>query len=188
MAGFAHLRQDLRRHHFAPGPLRATAALRGIWTVPGFQAVAVYRLGRCLRACRRRPAAWPTLLLLPAFWLLQAWVRAAYDIHLGQDADLGPGLYVGHFGGIRVSGCRLGRDCAIQQEVRLLPGRDGKGPVVGDRVWIGAHAVIEGPYRIGDGATVGAGAVVAGDVASRSLVLGNPARVARWDYDNSDLL
>lgn len=186
--GFSYLRQDLRRHHFLPGPLGVGAAIRTVWALPGVQAIAVYRLGRWLGACRRRPPAWPALLLLPAFWLLQAWVRAAYDIHLGQDADLGPGLYIGHFGGIRVAGCRLGGHCAIQQEVRILPGPDGAGPEVGDRVWIGAHAAIVGPHRVGEGATVGAGAVVTGDVAPRSLVLGDPARVARWDYDNSPFL
>lgn len=188
MAAFAHIRQDLLRHHFAPGPLRAADALRGVWTLPGFQAVAVYRLGRWLRACAARPAGWPALVLLPAFWVLQAWVRAAYDIHLGLDADIGPGLYIGHFGGVRVAGCRLGSRCAIQQEVRLLPGPDGRGPTVGDRVWIGAHARVVGGLAVGDGATVGAGAVVIADVAARSLVLGEPARVARWDYDNSAFL
>ena len=187
---FGHLRADLQRYHFGPTPLRPLMALRSIWTLPGFQAVAVYRLGRWLGACRRRPVGWPALLLTPVFWLLQAWVRAAYDIRLEQDADLGAGLYIGHLGGIRVAACRIGRHCAIQQEVRIHPatGERAQGPVIGDRVWIGAQATVIGPFRIAEQATIGAGAVVVNDVPARCLVLGNPARVARWDYDNSDFL
>lgn len=48
---------------------------------------------------------------------------------------------------------------------------------VGDRVTIGACAVIVGPISIGDDAVVGAGAVVAKNVPSGAVVAGNPARV-----------
>lgn len=187
---FGNLRADLERYHFAPEPLRPSVALRTIWTLPGFQAVATYRFGRWLAGLRRRPLCWPMLLLAPLFWLLQAWVRTAYDIQLDQSAELGAGLYVGHFGGIRVAACRLGRQCAVQQEVRIGPAGRGAepGPRIDDRVWIGAHATIIGPHHIAEQATIGAGAVVTGDVASRCLMLGNPARTARWDYDNSAFL
>lgn len=45
--------------------------------------------------------------------------------------------------------------------------------------WIGASATILRGVRIGAGAIVGAGAVVTKDVAPRTLVAGNPARVIR---------
>ena len=50
---------------------------------------------------------------------------------------------------------------------------------IGDDVWIGARATILGNVRIGDGAIVGAGAVVTADVPAASVVAGNPARVVR---------
>jgi serine O-acetyltransferase len=48
--------------------------------------------------------------------------------------------------------------------------------IIGDNVAIGAHAVVLGPVRIGDGATVGAGAIVTRDVPPGTTVVGVPAR------------
>lgn len=47
---------------------------------------------------------------------------------------------------------------------------------VGNDVWIGGCAVILPGVTIGDGAVIGAGAVVTRDVAPRTVVAGNPAR------------
>jgi acetyltransferase-like isoleucine patch superfamily enzyme len=46
---------------------------------------------------------------------------------------------------------------------------------IGRNVWIGAHAVILPGIRIGDGAIIGAGAVVNRDVAAGDVVAGVPA-------------
>lgn len=191
MAGaFTNLRADIRRNHSGARRLGPARVMRVVWEQPGLQALVAYRLGRWLKRHAKQPALWPlSLLLLPLFVLMQAYVRGAYDIHLGLDADIGPGLYIGHLGGIRVATCRLGRRCAIQQEVHLLPAVAGeRGPEIGDEVWIGAHASITGPLTVGAGATISAGSVVTADVAPRCLVLGDPARVIRWDFDNSSFL
>jgi serine O-acetyltransferase len=191
MAGaFANLRADIRRNHSGPHRLGPARVVRLVWEQPGLQALVAYRLGRWLKRHARQPFVWPlALLLFPLFILLQACVRGAYDIQLGLDADIGPGLYIGHLGGIRLAACTLGRRCAIQQEVRLLPAAKGeRGPEIGDEVWIGAHACITGPLTVGAGATISAGSVVTADVAPRCLVLGDPARVIRWDFDNSSFL
>ena len=50
--------------------------------------------------------------------------------------------------------------------------------VIGMDCWLAAGAIILKGVTIGDGSVVGAGAVVREDVPPRSLVLGNPARVA----------
>jgi serine acetyltransferase len=127
---FGNIREDLDRYDFSTEPLHPLGALRRIWTLPGFQSLAVYRMGRWLRGCRQHPVDWPALVLLPLFWLLQIWVRGAYDIHLEQGAELGAGLYIGHRGGIRVAACRIGQHCAIQHEVRIHPadGECANGP------------------------------------------------------------
>lgn len=49
--------------------------------------------------------------------------------------------------------------------------------VIGDNVWIGAHASIPGGIRIGNGAVIAAGAVVVGDVEDNCVVGGIPAVV-----------
>ena len=50
---------------------------------------------------------------------------------------------------------------------------------IGRNVWIGAHSVLLGGARIGEGSIVGAGTIVDSDVPPYSLVAGNPARVVR---------
>jgi acetyltransferase-like isoleucine patch superfamily enzyme len=51
--------------------------------------------------------------------------------------------------------------------------------VIGDKAWIGFDAVILKGVRIGEGAIVGARAVVTGDVDPYTVVAGNPARVVK---------
>ena len=51
------------------------------------------------------------------------------------------------------------------------------GPKIGRNVRVGTGAKIIGPVRIGDGASIGANAVVVDDVAEDTTVAGVPARV-----------
>ena len=54
---------------------------------------------------------------------------------------------------------------------------------IGNDVWIGANAIIMPEVnRIGDGAVIGAGAVVNRDVPPYAVVLGNPARVVKYRF------
>jgi acetyltransferase-like isoleucine patch superfamily enzyme len=55
--------------------------------------------------------------------------------------------------------------------------------VIGIDVWIGYGARILGGVSIGDGAVVGAGAVVTKDVGPFEVVVGNPARVVASRLD-----
>ena len=52
-----------------------------------------------------------------------------------------------------------------------------EAPILGDRVQVGAGAVILGAVRIGDDAIIGANAVVLQDVPAGAVAVGNPARV-----------
>ena len=51
--------------------------------------------------------------------------------------------------------------------------------IIGNRVWIGANAMVLKGVTIGDGAVIAAGAIVTRDVPSASLVAGVPARVIK---------
>ena len=63
-----------------------------------------------------------------------------------------------------------------------LTGRNSLGGhiVIGNRVWVGANAVVLKNVRIGDRAVVGAGAVVTHDVLPGVIVGGVPARRIKW--------
>jgi len=58
-----------------------------------------------------------------------------------------------------------------------------KGPIiVGNDVWIGTRAIILSRVSIGDGAVIGAGAVVTKDVEPYEIVAGVPARHIKWRF------
>lgn len=54
--------------------------------------------------------------------------------------------------------------------------------VIGNDVWIGTEAMILSGVTVGDGAVIGARAVVAKDVEPYSVVVGNPARVIKYRF------
>jgi phosphonate metabolism protein (transferase hexapeptide repeat family) len=67
----------------------------------------------------------------------------------------------------------LGVDEAFRQR------RQGKRVMIGNDVWIGHGAVVMPGVRIGNGAAIGANAVVTRDVAAYSIVAGSPAKMLR---------
>jgi acetyltransferase-like isoleucine patch superfamily enzyme len=54
---------------------------------------------------------------------------------------------------------------------------------IGNDVWIGTKSIIMGGIKIGDGAIIGAGAIVTKDVPSYSIVAGIPAKVIKYRFD-----
>lgn len=54
---------------------------------------------------------------------------------------------------------------------------------IGNDVWIGTNAVVMKGVHVGDGAVVGAGAVVTHDVPSWAVVVGVPAHVLKYRFD-----
>jgi hypothetical protein len=83
----------------------------------------------------------------------------------------------------------VGMQGADRVDGRWVPAEGGltsRGPVViGNDVWIGYEALILSGVTIGDGAVVGARAVVTRDVAPYEIVGGNPARHVRWRFDEA---
>ena len=59
--------------------------------------------------------------------------------------------------------------------------------VVGNDVWIGSRAILLGAVKIGDGAVVGAGAVVTKDVPPYAIVVGNPAKVIGYRFEENKI-
>lgn len=59
----------------------------------------------------------------------------------------------------------------------------GKGKIyIGSDVWIGEHSLIMDNVSIGNGAIVGARAVVTKDVPDYAVVVGNPSRVVKYRF------
>ncbi|MDD5163776.1 MAG: acyltransferase [Candidatus ainarchaeum sp.] len=54
----------------------------------------------------------------------------------------------------------------------LKQGSDTLPIEIGDNVWIGTHAIILGPSKIGSDSIIGAGTIVKGDIPEKSIVKG----------------
>jgi len=59
--------------------------------------------------------------------------------------------------------------------------------IIGNDVWIGRGAVIRSGVRIGDGAVIGTGALCTKNVEPYTVVAGNPAKVVRKRFEESDI-
>ncbi|WP_308796729.1 acyltransferase [Agromyces silvae] len=115
----------------------------------------------------------------------------AYAWIIGEPA-IGSGTWIGAFTLIDGSGgLTIGEGCDISSGVhiythssamrcvsgRAYPDVDRAPVTIGDRVFIGANAVVNMGVTIGDESIIGAGAVVTADVPPRSVVVGVPGRV-----------
>ena len=56
--------------------------------------------------------------------------------------------------------------------------------VVEDDVWIGLDAMILSGVKIGKGAIIGAGSVVAKDIPPYAIAVGNPAKVVKYRFED----
>ncbi len=57
--------------------------------------------------------------------------------------------------------------------------------LIGHDVWIGSRAIVLPGVMVGTGAIIGAGAVVAKDVPAYAIVVGNPAKVVKYRFEQS---
>lgn len=111
---------------------------------------------------------------------VRLWARALSGCYLSEAATIGGGLRMPHPTGVVVGeGVIVGKDATIFQNVTLGSGDVAAGayPELGDNVTIFANAVVVGRVRIGDGARIGAGAIVLKDVPAGRTAVGNPARL-----------
>ncbi|MGW5384851.1 CatB-related O-acetyltransferase [Nocardia sp. NPDC003963] len=77
---------------------------------------------------------------------------------------------------------------AWSRHIDLLTELPNRGDtVVGNDVWIGNGVTVLPGVRIGHGAIVAAGSVVTRDVPDYGIVGGNPARLIRFRYDESEI-
>jgi serine O-acetyltransferase len=169
---------DVDRYRIRPRPRLAVILLsQGLW------ASAVYRFFYPLVRSRSRGVR-RISHLLSVFAVKSIEVLAG--ISLSPEAEVGGGLYIGHFGHVVVNPrARIGRNCNLSPGVVIGSGGRGEEegrpregvPVLADRVYVGPGAVIFGPVEIGEDAAIGANAVVTKSVPARAVVAGAPARI-----------
>jgi serine O-acetyltransferase len=105
------------------------------------------------------------------------------EIHPG--ARIGRRLFIDHGMGVVIGEtAEIGDDCTLYQGVTLggtsLERGQKRHPTLGNGVIVSVHAQVLGPFRVGDGARIGAQAVVLSEVPAGATMVGIPAKpVAR---------
>jgi serine O-acetyltransferase len=167
------LRADLRRRY----AMTSGNKLRRILTcarAPGVHAVLVLRFGQW---SRRRPILL-RIVFDPIYAILDFFIHVLWGIEIPRSAKIGPGLYIGHYGGITVSSvATIGSDCNLSQNITI--GVSGAGakrgaPTLGDNVYIAPGARLFGRITIGNNVKVGANAVIHKDLPDNAIAVMDP--------------
>ncbi len=148
----------------APPVSRRWARLALLASYPEFRTLHAYRV-------RRAGMLYALLGAVAAFLY-----PGERTLHLAC-SDIGPGLFIQHGFATIVAARKVGRNCWINQQVTIGFTRPEARPVIGDDVFVYAGAKVLGDISIGDGARVGANAVVIESVPAGATAVGVPARV-----------
>jgi serine O-acetyltransferase len=140
---------------------------------PGKQ---LLRSVRAYQACKARRGLWSKLLA--RFYVVEHrfWsVVSGAEIPLNT-SGLSGGLILPHPTGVVLHpDSVVGPNCALFQQVTLGIGPRAGAPTLGGAIEVGPGAKILGGVIVGDGALIGANAVVVDDVPAFHVATGNPA-------------
>ena len=173
MKHWAALRADIGRTYFYERGGRLSRILQCARR-PGVHAVIVLRFGQWARSM---PLLF-RLVLDPIYFVLNLMIQVMWGIEIPRATVIGPGLFIGHFGGITISSAAvLGRNASISQNITI--GLAGSGdklgvPVIGDDVYIAPGARLFGKITIGHNVKIGANAVIYKSVPDNSVAVLDP--------------
>ena len=183
----AFLKYDLYRYFYSSesaDELSFFKKLKMIILTQGIWALVVYRAGSwCVRNSHKIGIF--SRILLPLLTICQKIVEITTGIDIPFNAQIGRGLYIGHFGQIILSTRTvMGEFCNLSQGVTI--GQAGRGleqytPIIGDRVYIGPGAKIFGKVLIGNDVAIGANAVVTKDLPDNAVAVGIPAKILNYN-------
>jgi len=166
---FDRLRYDIKAIKERDPAARSSAEVFLLYS--GLHAVIYHRFSHWLYKHNRK---------FLARWVSQ-FARSMTGIEIHPGACIGKGLLIDHGMGVVIGETAVvGDNCTIYQGVTL--GGTGKDtgkrhPTIGNNVMIGSGAKVLGPFRVGDGAKIAAGAVVLDAVPEGATAVGVPARM-----------
>jgi len=106
--------------------------------------------------------------------------RFLTDIEIHPGAKIGRRFFIDHGSGVVIGETtEIGNDVLLYQGVTLGGTGKEKGkrhPTIGNKVVIGADAIVLGAIKINEGARIGAGSVVVKDIPPGAVVVGVPGR------------
>ena len=187
MALFEFIKADINRYLIPSRKKRKCKFFRILLTIYDREelwAIFVYRFGRWVYKNCHIPVLRKFLILF--YDLLAKINRLLTGINIWPQADIGKGLYIGHYPVI-IGPVKMGDHCNVSANCVLgLGGIDEQrgAPNFGSRVFIGPNAVVIGKIRVGDNVLIGANRVVTKDVPDSARVIGNPSRII--DYNGSE--
>ena len=173
-------------------------------------ATVLYKLYSIRRQFIRTALCYLVLKLEGGYFLSETLRKILRDYH---DIDIGLYSYGWFRAGPIAEHTKIGRYCSIGPGVRILPENHplnyksthpyfylkslgfvekemipAKKLEIGNDVWIGQSAIIlRQVSKIGDGAVIGAGAVVTKDVPDYAIVAGSPAKVIRYRFSQENI-
>jgi serine O-acetyltransferase len=189
---FKYLKYDLYRYFYPNNSISKISffkKIRIILTTQGIWAICVYRLRRWNRyECNIYLLK---VILKPICLFLYIFIQIITGISIGEYTDIGPGLYIGHFGCIFIGGTKIGKFFNISQGCTI--GWAGRGeqwgmPTIGDFVYVAPGAKVIGKISIGNNVAIGANAVVTKDIAENCVVGGIPAKVINMNSSKDFIL
>lgn len=111
---------------------------------------------------------------------MQRRVTVRYGLEISPSTSVQGGLYIAHPVGCVLVAERIGANATVIGAATFGTRTDARWPTIGDDVFVGIGARVLGGIDVGDGAVIGANAVVVRDVPAGDTVVGIPARsVAR---------
>ncbi|MGD6849039.1 serine O-acetyltransferase [Rossellomorea aquimaris] len=151
------------------------------WRISGYAllSIGIYRLGNYTYKNLRYPVVYPILMIFYKFLDLLI-VQGFNNSEIHYPTKIGENLKLPHGGkGVIISSkASIGNNVTIYHQVTIGTIKaNGGAPKIGDNVFIGAGAKVLGPIVIGEGAKIGANAVVIHDVPANKTTTGVPAKL-----------
>lgn len=117
----------------------------------------------------------------PVFDLLVSWYRPGDKyLWIPFSTKVGKGLKYAHPYSTVLNAESIGDNfCFIH--CTTIGKKDGRRPRIGNNVTLGCHVAIIGDINIGNNVTIGAGSVVVKDIPDNAVVVGNPARIIKYN-------